>query len=125
MSMTRGLAFLSRFSRKFFHDALPVALASVIAAMLAGQYNRPPAPPSIVVQAPPPPGRPAAQMLLDEYERFDAPLRRGAEAQEVAGLSQDNAPKAKQTAALGEERAVKARLGSSRTTSRKKRCTYW
>src|SRR5260370_41107890 len=117
MSMTRGLAFLSRFSRKFFHDALPVALASVIAAMLAGQYNRPPAPPSIVVQAPPPPGRPAAQMLLDESERLDAPLRRGAEAQEGAGLSQDHAPQAKQTAALGEGRAGHARLRSSGTTS--------
>jgi hypothetical protein len=50
MAVSRAFASLSKFLSKFFHDGLPVALASVLGAMLVGQYNRAPASSPIIVQ---------------------------------------------------------------------------
>ena len=52
-----ALGMISKISSKFFHEVMPVVLASVIGTMLVNHYSRQPASPSVVVQAPPPAAR--------------------------------------------------------------------
>ncbi len=90
-----ALGMISKTSSKFFHEVMPVALASVIGTMLVNHYSRQPASPSIVVQAPPPAAREAMfQTLRDEHELIVDYLRRDADAQHAADASRDRAPPA-------------------------------
>jgi hypothetical protein len=82
-----ALGSISKISSKFFHEVMPVALASVIGTMLVNHYSRQPASPSVVVQAPQPPASAEAvlQTLHEEHELIVDYLRRDADAALVRG----------------------------------------
>jgi hypothetical protein len=106
-----ALAMISKISSKFFHEVMPVALASVIGTMLVNHYSQQPASPSVVLQAPPPAAREAMfQTLRDEHELIVDYLRRDADAQHAAGASRDRAQPA---APAIEDRPNKVRLVSA------------
>jgi hypothetical protein len=109
MAVARAFASLSKFLSKFFHDGLPVALASVLGAMLVGQYNRAPASSPIIVQAPPEEQR-MAQALSDEHELIVDYLKRDAEANRAVSPTGGDAPAEKKLATVAEERPAKARF---------------
>jgi hypothetical protein len=111
MSMTPALASLSKFFSKFFHEGLPIALASVVAAMLVGQYTRLPASTPIVVQSPPLPGAQAkAQALSDEHELILELLKRDAEVKRVTDAAQEDGSKTGKLGASAQERPARARI---------------
>jgi hypothetical protein len=106
-----ALGMISKTSSKFFHEVMPVALASVIGTMLVNHYSRQPASPSVVVQAPPPAAREAMfQTLRDEHELIVDYLRRDAEAQRAADASRDRTQPA---VSAVEDRPNKVRLISA------------
>jgi hypothetical protein len=108
---SNALGMISKTSSKFFHEVMPVALASVIGTMLVNHYSRQPASPSIVVQAPPPAAREAMfQTLRDEHELIVDYLRRDADAQRAAEAARDRPPPA---APAVEDRPNKVRLVSA------------
>ncbi len=55
MMPSGALGLISKVSSKFFHEVIPVALASVIGTMLVNHYSRQAASPSVTVQVPPSP----------------------------------------------------------------------
>jgi hypothetical protein len=74
-----ALGMISKISSKFFHEVMPVALASVIGTMLVNHYSRQPISPPVVVQATPPASAEAMfqtlrdeQVLIADYLRRDA-----------------------------------------------------
>ena len=107
-----ALGLISKVSSRFFHEVMPVVLASVIGTMLVNHYNRQPASPSVVVEPPPPAASAEAmfQTLHDEHELIVDYLRRDAEAQHAAGAARDPAPL---PASAVEERPRKVRLVST------------
>jgi hypothetical protein len=108
---SRALGMISKTSSKFFHEVMPVALASVIGTMLVNHYSRQPPSPSVVVQAPPPAAREAmVQTLRDEHELIVDYLRRDADAQRAAEAARDRPPPA---APAVEDRPNKVRLVSA------------
>ena len=113
MMPSGALGLISKVSSKFFHEVIPVALASVIGTMLVNHYSRQAASPSVIVQEPPPPAARDAmfQTLHDEHELIVDYLRRDADAQHAAGAARDRAPLA---APAVEDRPNKVRLGFSR-----------
>ncbi len=94
MMPSGALGLISKVSSKFFHEVIPVALASVIGTMLVNHYSRQAASPSVTVQEPPPPAVRDAmfQTLHDEHELIVDYLRRDADAQHAAGAARDRAP---------------------------------
>ena len=111
MSMTPALASLSKFFSKFFHEGLPIALASVVAAMLVGQYTRLPASTPIVVQSPPlPEAQAKAQALSDEHELILELLKRDAEGKRVSDAAQEDGSKPGKLGASAQEGPARARL---------------
>src|SRR4029077_18927567 len=62
----RALDFMAKVSSRFIHEILPVAMASVIGAMLVNHYGRQPASPAIVIQAPPSASEDAMEQSLRE-----------------------------------------------------------
>lgn len=56
--MRRVTTYLSIFAKKFFHEGLPIALASVVGSLLVAQYNSAQKPTEIVVQATQPVAQP-------------------------------------------------------------------
>ena len=65
----RVLDLMARFASRFVHELMPVALASVIGALVVNHYGRQPASPSIVVQAQPSLSENAiAQSLREDHE---------------------------------------------------------
>jgi hypothetical protein len=106
LSGARGL--MSKISSKFFHEVVPVALASVIGTMLINHYSRQPVSPSVVVQAPQPPGLPEAilRTLHEEHELIISYLQRDADAKRAADAAQSRAASA---ATASADRALKVR----------------
>jgi hypothetical protein len=89
---TEGFAVVSRFSSKFVHEVLPVALASVIGTLIVNHYGARPAATPVVVQTEPPAD--AAEMvktLQDERAIIAEYLKRDAAA---APAQADPAPAA-------------------------------
>jgi hypothetical protein len=76
---------MAKVASRFAHEILPVALASVIGALVVNHYGRQPAPPSIVVQAQPSASENAiAQSLRDEHELIASLMKRTQE-KEIGG----------------------------------------
>src|SRR4029077_17127667 len=72
--------FMAKVSSRFIHEILPVAMASVIGAMLVNHYGRQPASPAIVIQAPPSASEDAmVQSLRDEHELIASFMKRNQE----------------------------------------------
>jgi hypothetical protein len=73
----RVLHLMARFASRFVHELLPVALASVIGALVVNHYGRQPASPSIVVQAQPSASETAiAQSLREDHELIASFVKR-------------------------------------------------
>ncbi len=71
------LDLMARFASRFVHELLPVALASVIGALVVNHYGRQPASPSVVVQAQPSASEDAiAQSLREEHELIASFVKR-------------------------------------------------
>jgi len=86
---------ISKISSKFFHEVMPVALASVIGTMLVNHYSRQPISPPVVVQATPPASAEAMfQTLRDEQVLIADYLRRDADAKRDADVARDRGPSA-------------------------------
>ena len=88
-----ALGMISKISSKFFHEVMPVALASVIGTMLVNHYSRQPISPPVVVQATPPASAEAMfqtlrdeQVLIADYLRRDADAKRDADAARDASI---------------------------------------
>jgi hypothetical protein len=76
----RVLDLMAKFASKFVHELLPVALASVIGALVVNHYGRQPASPSIVVQAQPSASETAiAQSLHEDHELIASFMKRSEE----------------------------------------------
>jgi hypothetical protein len=76
----RALDFMARVSSRFVQEILPVAMASVIGAMLVNHYGRQPASPPIVIQAPPSASEDAmVQSLREEHELIASFMKRNQE----------------------------------------------
>lgn len=91
-----AFGLISKISSKFFHEVMPVALASVIGTMLVNHYSRQPASPSVVVQAPQPPAPPEAilQTLHEEHELIVNYLQREADLKRATDAAQSRAASA-------------------------------
>jgi hypothetical protein len=76
-----ALGLISKISSRFFHEVMPVVLASVIGTVMVNHYSRQPALPSIVVQAPAPQEGVDALLktLHDEHDLIVDTLKRDAE----------------------------------------------
>ena len=73
----RVLDLMARFASRFVHELLPVALASVIGALVVNHYGRQPASPSVVVQAQPSASEDAiGQSLREEHELIASFVKR-------------------------------------------------
>jgi hypothetical protein len=76
----RVLDLMAKAASRFAHEILPVALASVVGALVVNHYGRQPASPSIVVQAQPSASEDAiAQSLRDEHELIASFMKRNEE----------------------------------------------
>jgi hypothetical protein len=75
-----ALGLISKVSSRFFHEVMPVVLASVIGTVMVNHYSRQPALPSIVVQAPAPQEGVDALLktLHDEHDLIVDTLKRDA-----------------------------------------------
>ena len=85
-----ALGFLSKASTKFFHEAAPVVLASVIGTVLVNHYSHRMAPASVVVQPLPAPPDAILQSLHDEHQLIINYLKRDAEAKQA--MSDEGGP---------------------------------
>ncbi len=73
----RVLDLMAKVASRFVHEILPVALASVIGALLVNHYSRQPPSPSIVVQAQPSASENAiAQSLREDHELIASFMKR-------------------------------------------------
>jgi hypothetical protein len=73
----RVLDLMAKVASRFVHEILPVALASVIGALVVNHYGRQPASPSIVVQAQPSASENAiAQSLREDRELIASFMKR-------------------------------------------------
>jgi hypothetical protein len=73
----RVLDLMAKVASRFVHELLPVALASVIGALVVNHYGRQPASPSIVVQAQPSASENAiAQSLREDHELIASFMKR-------------------------------------------------
>jgi hypothetical protein len=73
----RVLDLMAKVASRFVHEILPVALASVIGALVVNHYGREPASPSIVVQAQPSASENAiAQSLREDHELIASFMKR-------------------------------------------------
>jgi hypothetical protein len=70
--------FMAKVSSRFVHEILPVAMASVIGAMLVNHYGRQPASPPIVIQASASEDA-MVQSLRDEHELIASFMKRNQE----------------------------------------------
>jgi hypothetical protein len=76
----RVLDLMAKVASRFLHELLPVALASVIGALVVNHYGRQPASPSIVVQAQPSASENAiAQSLREDHELLASFMKRNQE----------------------------------------------
>ncbi len=76
----RVLDLMAKVASRFVHELLPVALASVIGALVVNHYGRQPASPSIVVQAQPSASENAiAQSLREDHELIASFMKRNQE----------------------------------------------
>src|ERR1700722_11911861 len=74
------LDLMGKVASRFVHEILPVALASVIGALVVNHYGRQPASPSIVVQAQPSASENAiAQSLREDHELLASFMKRNQE----------------------------------------------
>jgi hypothetical protein len=90
-----ALGTISKISSKFFHEVMPVVLASVIGTILVNHYSRQPISPPVVVQATPPASAEATfQTLRDEQVLIADYLRRDANAKREADAARDRGPSA-------------------------------
>jgi hypothetical protein len=90
-----ALGTISKISSKFFHEVMPVVLASVIGTILVNHYSRQPISPPVVVQATPPASAEAMfQTLRDEQVLIADYLRRDADAKREADAARDRGPSA-------------------------------
>ena len=107
-----AFGLISKISSKFFHEVMPVALASVIGTMLVNYYSRHPASPSVVVQAAQPPASAEAvlQTLHDEHALIVDYLRRDADAKRDVDAALDRGSSG---APAGEDRTSKIRTVSA------------
>jgi hypothetical protein len=88
----RALDFMAKVSSRFFHEILPVAMASVIGAMLVNHYGRQPASSPIVIQAPPSASEDAmVQSLREEHELIASFMKRNQERESDAERSGSDA----------------------------------
>jgi hypothetical protein len=73
----RALDFVTKVSSRLVYEILPVAVASVVGAMLVNQYGRQPASPPIVIQAQPSASEDAmVQSLREERELIASFVKR-------------------------------------------------
>ena len=73
----RVLDLMAKVASRFVHELLPVALASVIGALVVNHYGRQPASPAIVVQAQPSASENAiAQSLREDHELIASFVKR-------------------------------------------------
>jgi hypothetical protein len=91
---SRALGLISKVSSKFFHEVMPVMLASVIGTVVVNHYSRQPASQPVIVQAPPAPASADAvfQALRDEHELITDYLKRDADAKRDADSIRGPAP---------------------------------
>ena len=76
----RALDLMAKLSSRFVYEILPVAMASVIGAMLVNHYGHQPPSPPIVVQAQPSASEDAmVQSLRDEHEFIATFVKRNQE----------------------------------------------
>jgi hypothetical protein len=76
----RALDLVAKVSSRFVYEILPVAMASVIGAMLVNHYGRQPASPPIVIQAQPSASEDAmVQSLREEHELIASFVKRNQE----------------------------------------------
>ncbi len=76
----RALDLVAKVSSRFVHEILPVAMASVVGAMLVNHYGRQPTSPPIVIQAQPSASEDAmVQSLRDERELIASFVKRNQE----------------------------------------------
>jgi hypothetical protein len=87
----RVFGLISKISSKFFDEAVPVALASVIGVMLVNHYGRQPASPAVVVQAPASEDA-LLQSLREEHELIVDYMKRRREAEAERALAGAAAP---------------------------------
>ena len=101
-----ALGTISKISSKFFHEVMPVMLASVIGTVVVNHYSRQPASQPVIVQAPPSPASADAvfQALRDEHELITDYLKRDADAKRDADSIRGPAPPA---APVVEDRSIK------------------
>jgi hypothetical protein len=73
----RALDFIAKVSSRFVYEILPVAVASVIGAILVNHYGRQPASPPIVIQAQPSASEDAmVQSLREDHELIASFVKR-------------------------------------------------
>ena len=92
--------FVSRFTAKFFNDALPVALAGGIATLAVGHFSKSEKPEGVTTRIETP-----ARNVGDEHTIITDALKREAETRQRADAEQDRAFKAEQTKAKAEKLA--------------------
>ena len=93
-----ALDFVTKLSSRFAYEILPVAMASVIGAMLVNHYGRQPPSPPIVIQAAPSASEDAmVQSLREEHELIASFMKRN---QERASDAERSGSAAMQVASL-------------------------
>jgi len=107
-----AFGLISKIASKFFHEVMPVALASVIGTMLVNYYSRHPASPSVLVQAAQPPASAEAvlQTLHDEHALIVDYLKRDVDAKRDVEAALDRGSSGPPA---GEDRASKIRTVSA------------
>lgn len=122
-----AVGLLSRVSRRFVHEVIPVALASVVGMLLVNHYAR--GPTTAAVVAPPPAPPPAAEALVqtlqDEHRLVAGYLEREADANlRKSNLDVAPAPRPARTnqdTALAPRPALKERPSKERSASKERR----
>src|SRR5260370_31465481 len=86
-----ALGLISKVSSKFFHEAMPGVLASVMGTVLVNHYSRAPGSQPVIVQAAPAPASADAvfQALRDEHTLITDYLKRDADAKREADAARD------------------------------------
>jgi hypothetical protein len=109
-----ALGLISKVSSKFFHEVMPVVLASVIGTVVVNHYSRQPASQPVIVQAPPSSASADAvfQALRDEHTLITDYLKRDADAKRDGDSIRGPAPPAAPVAPVVEDRSIKIRPAS-------------
>jgi hypothetical protein len=107
-----ALGLISKVSSKFFHEVMPVVLASVIGTVLVNHYSRQPASQPVIVQASPASADAVFQALRDEHTLITDYLKRDADAKRDADSIRGPAPPLAPVAPVVEDRSIKIRPAS-------------